>query len=138
MSRCEWRSIGPHRFARDADTLRWSPAGEISVEHGGAIMQNVVELAQQHGYVLVLIDGRDSPPLRYEVRRLYVDHVNRHRVRLAVAVWGGQPSSRAVATLAFRAARLLTKMDIEIRYTATEQEALTFLSTQRARFLKRR
>jgi hypothetical protein len=138
MSAYEWRSIGPHRFARDADTLRWSPDGEITVEQGAEIIAHVVELARAHGYVLVLIDGRNSPPLRYEVRRLYVDNVHRHKVRLAVAVYGGLPASRIVATLAFRAARLLTDMDIEIRYTATEQEAVAFLSSQRSRFLSRR
>lgn len=137
MSSCEWRSIGPHRFARDADTLRWSPDGEITVEQGAEIMSHVVDLACANGYVLVLIDGRNSPPLSYEVRRLYVDTVHRHQVRLAVAVYGGQPASRIVATLAFRAARLLTKMDIEIRYTATEAEAAAFLGSQRARFLSR-
>lgn len=131
-----WQSLGPHRFAIELDTLRWSPQGEISEAEGDFISDQMVALAQAHRYVLVLVDGRNSPPLRYEVRRLYVEKVRRYRVHLAVAVFDGKPGSRAVALLAFRAARLVSGLDIEIKYTATEVEALRFLAAQRRRLVK--
>lgn len=133
MSDPVWQKLGPHRFAIDADTLLWAPAGEISVEQGDQISDNFVRLARRYGYVLILIDGSDSPPLRYEVRRIYADKIHRHSVRLAVGVYGGRPTSRAIAMLTFHAVRLLTKMEIEIRYTATEAEARAFLASQRTR-----
>lgn len=134
-SEAAWQQLGPHRFAIDGDTLLWSPQGEISESEGDIISDRMVELARAHRYVLILIDGRNSPPLRYEVRRLYADKVRRHRIRLAVAVYGGNAASRAVAMLTFRAARLISGLDIEIRYTATEAEARKFLVEQRARLL---
>ena len=131
-----WQNLGPHRFAIELDTLRWSPQGEISEQEGDIISDKMVALAQANRYVLVLIDGRNSLPLRYEVRRLYVEKVRRHRVHIAVAVFDGKPGSRAVALLAFRAARLISGLDIEISYTATEPEAVRFLAAQRKRLAK--
>lgn len=130
-----WQPLGLHRFRIEHDTLRWVPQGEISESEGDYISDRVVELAQAHGYVLVLIDGRNSLPLRYEVRRLYVDKIRRYQVRIAVAVHGGKVASRAVAMLTFRAARLISGLDIEMLYTATEAEARRFLEEQRARLV---
>lgn len=136
MSGAGWQPLGPHRFAIDADTLLWSPQGEISESEGEVISDQMVALARAHRYVLVLIDGRNSPPLRYEVRRLYADKIRRFQIHLAVAVFGGRPTSRAIAMLTFRAVRLITELDIDIRYTATEAEALKFLGEQRERLRK--
>lgn len=131
-----WQSLGPHRFAIELDTLRWSPQGEISEQEGDIISDKMLEIWKAHRYALVLVDGRNSPPLRYEVRRLYVEKIRRYRVHVAVAVFDGKPGSRAVALLAFRAARLISGLDIEISYTATESEAIRFLAAQRKRLLK--
>src|SRR4051812_11831665 len=120
MSRPVWQQLGPHKFAIDGDTLLWSPQGEISQQQGEVISDQFVELARTHRYVLILIDGQNSPPLRYEVRRIYADKIKRHRIRLGVAVYGGKATSRAIATLTFRAAQLISGLDIEMRYTATE------------------
>lgn len=128
-----WQQLGPHRFAIDSDTLHWSPQGEISESEGDRISDEMVELSRAHRYVLICIDGRNSPPLRYEVRRLYADKIRRFRIHVAVAVFGGRPTSRAIAMLTFRAVRLISGLDIEIRYTATEAEALKFLEEQRRR-----
>lgn len=129
-----WQSLGPHRFAIDRDTLRWVPQGELTEQEGDTISDRMVELSLAHRYVLVLIDGRNSPPLRYEVRRIYADKIRRYRVHIAVAVYGGKAQSRAVAMLAFRAARLISGLDIEMRYTTTEAEAQKFLDEQREKF----
>ena len=136
MSGAGWQPLGPHRFAIDVDTLLWSPQGEISESEGDVISDQMVALARAHRYVLVLIDGRNSPPLRYEVRRLYADKIRRFQIHLAVAVFGGRPTSRAIAMLTFRAVRLITELDIDIRYTATEAEARKFLGEQRERLRK--
>lgn len=128
-----WQPLGPHRFAIENDTLLWSPQGEISEREGDLISDQMVELARVNLYMMILIEGRNSPPLRYEVRRIYADKIKRHRIRLAVAVYGGKAASRAIATLTFRAARLISGLDIEMRYTSTEGEARQFLGEQRVR-----
>lgn len=131
-----WQPLGPHRFAIDGDTLLWTPQGEINEQEGDRISDQMVALMLAHRYVLILIDGRNSPPLRYEVRRTYADKIKRYRIRLAVAVYGGKPASRAMAMLTVRAARLISGIDMDIRYTATELEATRYLAEQRERIRK--
>jgi hypothetical protein len=130
-----WRSLGPHRFAVDGDLLLWSPQGEISEKEGDLISDEMVRIFLAKGYVLILIDGRNSPPLRYEVRRIYAEKLKRHKIRVAVGVYGGKPASRVIATLIVHAARLMSGVDMEIRCTATEAESRKFLDGKRERFL---
>lgn len=134
MSGIVWHNLGPHCYAVEQDTLLWRPQGEINEAEGNAISDQMVELFLARKYVLILIDGRNSPPLRYEVRRTYAEKIRHHRIRLAVAVYGGKPASRVMATLTFHAARLVSGLDIEMRYTGTEAEARQFLAEQRQRF----
>ncbi len=41
-----WQNLGPHRFAIELDTLRWSPQGEISEQEGDIISDKMVALAK--------------------------------------------------------------------------------------------
>ena len=129
-----WSAIGPHRYFLDQDLFRWSPSGEVHSDHARAVCELFDRQAAKYGYVLWLVNAKNSVPIGFETRRIYATHMRETHIRMAIASFGATLGARTTATLTAHAARLMTKSEIPLEDFDREDQARAFLIAQRERF----
>lgn len=132
----QWIEVGPHRYRIDDDMLYATPFGELSVEHVGRVCTLLESILRRKGYVLYLIDARNSVPIGYESRRAYVRWFQEVRPRIITCAFGSAQEPRATAVFITNAARMLVGVETVMHSAETEAEARAFLATERERLLR--
>jgi len=90
------------------------------------------EVVSRHGYVLLLVDLRDSKGLDGAARRLGADWGKANAKRYAVAMWGASRMARTLGTLLHSAVVMLSGQRTRQDFFDTESEARAWLDKQRA------
>lgn len=124
-------NIGPHRYQLADGIFLWQPNGEVLPDHARTLVGVLLEVFQQRGCVLYLLDGRDLKPMGPEARRVLVEALQSVRGGFAMAAFNTSLRGRTTAVLVFSAARLLTGLSFPFKFTTTEAEARAFLTGYR-------
>lgn len=124
-------ALGTHEYRIEDDLLYVRYRGVLTVAHAEQIMGLVRQIRAQHGRVLVLTDsslGADLPPA---TRKAFMDLLTPETRMDYQAVFGMARSTRVMASLLMRAARLLGRSQIEIEFFANEAQGRAYLSAKR-------
>ncbi len=127
----EFLTFGTHDYRIEDDLLFLRYRGLLTPDDAGRIMELVRQVRAQWGRVLVLTDsshGADLPP---ETRKAFMDALTPETRMDYQAVYGMARTTRVMAMLLMRAARLLGRSQIEIEFFATEAEARAYLGAMR-------
>lgn len=127
-----WQQAGPHRYHVERDRIRWHTVGAVEPQDAHAFASLLIRVSSEHGHAYCLVDGSQMQPLPAESRRVYLDYLKQHAPRFALAIFGAPLHMRVAGMLVIRAARLMSLPDLDVCYTATEQEAEAYLQARRA------
>lgn len=123
--------IGPHRVVRSEDLFLAQFVGELTAEQMPRVSEIGNEYARQKGYTLVLVDASRVSGMTPEARRMSVENRRKNPSPSAVAIFGTSVTTRALATLLFKAIELLGRIDGNVAFFKTEAEARAWLDEQR-------
>ena len=90
-----------------------------------------VALEERYGYRLVIVDARKGRTITAEARRRMVPWHRSRNAPGAVAVLGGDFTTKTLVKMALSAARVLTKRQIRFAFCDTEEEARAWIEKQR-------
>jgi hypothetical protein len=127
----EWQFFGKHKARVEGDIVYsvWDgPTSLAEVQAHHAVVERVLA---ERGQVYSLVDVRSSQSPSPEVRQWLAEQSKGYKVA-AFALFGASFTMRTLATLMWRAGRILTRDETEIGFFETEAEARAFLAAARA------
>lgn len=127
----DWVPIGRHlaRVAPDGVFVR--ARGEILPGESVALCDYLLPLYQRNGWVFVILDASALTGMGAEARRENAAWHRAHRIDVQAVVFGAGLLVRTVFTLLGSAVRLLGNAQREIRFVATEADALAWVEDRR-------
>jgi hypothetical protein len=126
-----WQPAGPHRYRVEGDHIHWESQGAVEPEQAHVFARLLLSVSGQHGRAYCIVDARRMQPVPAESRRVYIEYLKQHNPRFALAIYGAPLPIRVAGMLLINAARLLALPPLNVRYTATEEEARSYLDEQR-------
>ena len=131
----DWIALGHHRYRVQDDVICFETFGDFAAAELQVMndLQNAV--AAQYGFALFFINNRVPGMLSTEARRLAVENNRSQRAPWSMALIGFEGTrtvvARAAVLLAARGIRLLTGRRFYLEFFPTEQQARSWLATQR-------
>ncbi|HPH27103.1 MAG TPA: hypothetical protein PLA87_09675 [Pseudomonadota bacterium] len=126
--------LGMHRYYEEGDTLFFQGRGPLSLQEMQRLLEQLDQLGQRQGYVLLVCDvshGIEMPP---GVRH-WLSEWQKNNPKLAIGttiVIGASLIIRTLITMMNRAMALLGKTEGTLLFVKSEEEARSLLPTQRA------
>ncbi len=131
-----WEQLGPHRYRFDGNVMHWEPHGIIQPAHADRFSRLLVGLYRQNGEAYCLSDASDAVPLSADARRAYVDVLKEARPQVVMAVFGASALMQISGRLVNGAARLLTGLEVNLRYFADRAQAEAYLAEKQRLFVR--
>jgi hypothetical protein len=123
--------IAKHDYVIEGDLLRVVNHGPFTGEEAATFLALYDQVYDAHGYLLLLLDLRDSGPATSEARRILVDWTKKRAPNLAVTAISGSLIARTTVTLMSSAMRMINNAMPLLSFFATEAEARAWLAQHR-------
>ena len=126
--------LGMHRYYEEGDTLFFQGRGPLSLQEMQRLLEQLDQLGQRQGYVLLVCDLSQGVELPPGVRH-WLSEWQKNNPKLAIGttiVIGASLIIRTLITMMNRAMALLGKTDGTLLFVKSEEEARSLLPTQRA------
>lgn len=126
--------LGKHQLCVELDALFWRVSGDVDLEEMRRLCETSAEVVTLYGHVFLIVDTRTAGSLSAEARRFQNDWQHSHRSELSrTVVFGANVAVRAIVTLMQRANALFSARAPQVDFVASENDALAWLSSRRAR-----
>jgi len=122
--------LGPTHVYIEGDLVYSVVNGVTPLEYAKRYLDVVAEVGAKHGHILLLTDVTRGFGLSPETRQYTAEWAKSHRIK-ASALFGANPTTRAMLTLVTRAMNLISRSDDNTRFFATEAEARAWLDPYR-------
>lgn len=123
--------IGSHTYSVEDDTLRIVNHGPLHAEEADLFLAIYQQIYDRHGYLLIVLDLRDSGAANSEARRALVGWAKTRATTVAIGAISGNIVARTTLTLMSSAMRVLSKHVPHLGFFSTESEAREWLTRQR-------
>jgi hypothetical protein len=126
--------VGSHvvTLEPDAQIVRYEYRGDTSLEDARQIATASDPMFGPGAPVYALCDVSAMGSVSAEARRYFIDWMTNARFA-AIVCFGGGITARTIGRLVSGAFRLLRNVDMRIKFFASEEEALAFISSDRSR-----
>lgn len=126
-----WQQIGKHLVRVQEDVVFARVQGEITEPEAVTLLNLMLPIMAQYGYVFEVVDARAGGGMSAEARRENASWYRRHHLRLEVVVFGANPALGTLLKLFSQAIRLLFGTQVNMQFVATEAEALAWVEKRR-------
>jgi hypothetical protein len=104
-----WQQVGAHRVRTVDDCVEWQINGPMSLSELQAIERHHLDVMDQYGYWMALVDCEHAGGLEPVARRYVAEQARLHPNRIAMsALYGCSPTVVALSTLVCRAVKLFS------------------------------
>ncbi len=129
--------IAKHAYSIEGDLLYIVNHGPFTGEEALSFLAIYDQVYDAHGYLLLLLDLRESGPAASDARRVLVDWTKKRAPTMAVAAISGSLIARTTVTLMSSAMRMINNAMPLLAFFSTEAEARAWLSQHRPTLQKR-
>jgi hypothetical protein len=126
------KMIGAHQLLLEPDVILIRQHGDYHLSDAHQVADEINAIQRRYGQMFMIIDQTQAGTTPPESRRFLAEWNKQNALR-GVAIFGGSPTVRALATLITTAIRLFRSDSSPLVFTANEAEARAWIDAQRTK-----